>query len=110
LTSTHRNAFLFVLARQQTTPDFLTGLTSAAERRKRDDFEGTVPSTPEEFARAWKASDTYRKLKEDLSHYDQQYPPDGEQLEMFKASRRAQQSKHLFVATKPFPLLLIGSS
>jgi len=52
----------FFCPEQQTTPDFLTSLTSAAERRPAKGFEGKVPTTPLEFAKAWKASEQYKKL------------------------------------------------
>jgi ATP-binding cassette, subfamily G (WHITE), member 2, PDR len=89
----------FFCAEQQTTPDFLTGLTSPTERKVRSGFEGKVPRTPVEFARAWKASDTYKALAADLATYDERYPTHGEMLERFQSSRRAQQSKHLCVSS-----------
>jgi ATP-binding cassette subfamily G (WHITE) protein 2 (PDR) len=78
---------------QQSTPDFLTSLTSAAERRPREGMENQVPRTPQEFYQRWKESETYRKLRADLEAYDQKYPYEGPQYEQFLASRRAQQSK-----------------
>ncbi|BGO96274.1 Multidrug resistance protein [Rhodotorula toruloides] len=83
----------FECPEQQTDPDFLTGLTSPAERRVRKGWENQVPRTPEEFERIWKDSDEYRALKAELGQYDQRYPTHGEELETFKASRRAQQAK-----------------
>jgi ATP-binding cassette subfamily G (WHITE) protein 2 (PDR) len=88
----------FYCAPQQTTPDFLTGLTSSLERRPREGFEKRVPHTPEEFEAAWKASPEYKLLKQELAAYGQKYPTDGAQLEEWNASRRAQQSKHLCVS------------
>jgi ATP-binding cassette subfamily G (WHITE) protein 2 (PDR) len=78
---------------QQSTPDFLTSLTSAKERRPRKGFEDQVPRSAEEFYQRWKASETYKELQVKLDEYDQQYPFGGEQYEQFLASRRAQQSK-----------------
>ncbi len=78
---------------QATTPDFLTSLTSPAERHARPGWEGRVPKTPKEFAAAWKASETYAQLQRDLEAYDSKYPFQGPQYEEFLASRRAQQSK-----------------
>jgi ABC-type multidrug transport system ATPase subunit len=79
---------------QQSTPDFLTSLTSAKERRPRKGFEDQVPRSAEEFYQRWKASETYKELQVKLDEYDQQYPFGGEQYEQFLASRRAQQSKN----------------
>ncbi|GEM11899.1 ATP-binding cassette, subfamily G (WHITE), member 2, PDR [Rhodotorula toruloides] len=83
----------FECPEQQTDPDFLTGLTSPAERRVREGWENKVPRTPEEFERVWKDSDEYCALKAELGQYDQRHPMHGEDLETFKASRRAQQAK-----------------
>ncbi|BGP36017.1 Multidrug resistance protein [Rhodotorula toruloides] len=83
----------FECPEQQTDPDFLTGLTSPAERRARKGWENKVPRSPEEFERIWKSSDEYRALKAELGQYDQRHPTHGEELATFKASRRAQQAK-----------------
>lgn len=80
---------------QQTVPDFLTSLTSASERTPREGFEGKVPTTPQEFAAAWKKSDMYAQLQEQIAQFEQKYPIHGENYDKFLESRRAQQSKHL---------------
>jgi len=87
----------FHCADQQTTPDFLTGLTSVLERRPRKGYEKQVPRTPKEFEVAWKASPEYKALKLELSQYEEKYPLHGELLETFKAGQRARQSKHTWV-------------
>ncbi|GAA5895664.1 hypothetical protein JCM6882_000364 [Rhodosporidiobolus microsporus] len=92
---------------QQTVPDFLTGLTSPLERRVRDGFNGPVPRTPEEFERRWKESPEYKALKAELADYDKRYPTNSEQLEQFKASRRAQQAKSVRPSS-PFTLSYTG--
>ncbi|GAA5999769.1 hypothetical protein JCM10207_005901 [Rhodosporidiobolus poonsookiae] len=78
---------------QQTTPDFLTGLTSPGERKARPGFENRVPRTPEEFHRMWKESAEYKALKTQLAEYHQQHPLDSHELEEFRTSRRAIQAK-----------------
>jgi ATP-binding cassette subfamily G (WHITE) protein 2 (PDR) len=85
----------FVCPEQQTTPDFLTSLTSPAERRAREGMEHEVPKTPKEFSAAWKASTHYKALRQRLDAYDERYPIGGEHLDAFLNSRRAQQSKHM---------------
>ena len=80
---------------QQTTPDFLTSLTSPSERKARSGYESRVPRTPQEFATAWKKSEQYRRLQADIAAYQQRYPPNGTHFQEFLASRRYQQSKGL---------------
>ncbi|WWC87080.1 uncharacterized protein L201_001966 [Kwoniella dendrophila CBS 6074] len=80
---------------QQTTPDFLTSLTSAAERKARPGFENQIPHTPQEFVRIWKNSPEYQRLLQEIDAFEQRHPVHGERYEEFLASRRAQQSKHL---------------
>ncbi|KAF2675522.1 hypothetical protein BT63DRAFT_450509 [Microthyrium microscopicum] len=88
---------------RQTVPDFLTSMTSPQERVVREGWESRVPKTPDDFARAWKASAPRAKLVEELDAYDKEYAIDGEYLEKFKQSRRAQQSKRQRVSS-PFTL------
>ncbi|GAA6042699.1 hypothetical protein JCM8097_003753 [Rhodosporidiobolus ruineniae] len=97
----------FFCPEQQTVPDFLTGLTSPAERRVRKGFERRVPKTPEEFEARWKSSPQYEALKAELAEYDQRYPVNSTQLEEFKASRRAQQAKGVRPSS-PYTLSFLG--
>ncbi|WWC67761.1 uncharacterized protein I206_101673 [Kwoniella pini CBS 10737] len=85
----------FECPEQQTTPDFLTSLTSPSERKARPGFENKVPRLPEEFVQAWKASPEYQTLLGEVVSFEQRHPVNGERYEEFLASRRAQQSKHL---------------
>ena len=80
---------------QQTTPDFLTSLTSPHERKARQGFESRVPRTPEEFAKAWKSSDNYKQLLQAIAVFEQEHPLHGERYDQFLASRRMEQSKHM---------------
>lgn len=94
----------FYCPEQQTTPDFLTSLTSASERRAREGFEGKVPTSPEEFAAAWKRSDEYKRLHQDIAEFNDKHPVQGKRYQEFLASRRAQQSKHMYVSIQtPLP-------
>lgn len=105
----------FYCPERQTTPDFLTSLTSAAERRPREGFEGKVPTTPDEFEKAWKSSQTYKDLLAEIDAFDKEcvagrymcirsppadalltsnrFPIGGEALDKFRQSRRMQQAK-----------------
>ncbi|OCF39347.1 ATP-binding cassette transporter [Kwoniella heveanensis CBS 569] len=78
---------------QQTTPDFLTSLTSPSERKAKAGFEDRVPKTPYEFAQRWRASPEFQELQEQIAAFNQRHPTQGERYEEFMASRRAQQSK-----------------
>ena len=79
---------------QQTTPDFLTSLTSASERRPRQGYEGKLPTTPLEFVQAWKASPEYAALQQEITIFNEKYPIGGEYYDQFLASRRSQQAKN----------------
>jgi ATP-binding cassette subfamily G (WHITE) protein 2 (PDR) len=83
----------FECPEQQTVPDFLTSLTSASERKPKEGWEGRVPKTPGEFARAWKESEEYRLLRKDIEEFEQRHAVGGERYDEFLASRRSQQSK-----------------
>lgn len=78
---------------RQTTPDFLTSMTSPQERIIRPGFEGKAPRTPDEFATAWKNSAEYEKLQAEIEAYKTEHPLDGPDAEKFRAQKRAQQSK-----------------
>lgn len=54
---------------RQTTPDFLTAVTSVTERTVRADHIGPVPYTPDEFAEAFRASKFYQDLEADIAAY-----------------------------------------
>ncbi|KAM5361174.1 hypothetical protein ACJZ2D_013256 [Fusarium nematophilum] len=75
---------------RQTTPDFLTSMTSPQERRVRPGFEHAAPRTPDEFAERWQASEQRKHLLRELSEYEQSHPRE-ERLAEYKSSRRAEQ-------------------
>jgi hypothetical protein len=77
---------------RQTTADFLTSITSPAERIVREGFLGRTPFTPDEFALAWKKSDDRAQLLQDIEEFDRLHPIGGECLEKFKESRRGKLS------------------
>ncbi|KAK4118926.1 hypothetical protein N657DRAFT_684870 [Parathielavia appendiculata] len=78
---------------RQTTPDFLTSMTSPHERIVRPGFEAKAPRTPDEFAAAWKNSAEYKALLAEIEVYKQSHPINGPDAEAFRASKRAQQAK-----------------
>ncbi|KAL7268765.1 Multidrug resistance protein [Rhizina undulata] len=82
---------------RQTTADFLTSLTNPMERLVKRGYENRVPRTPDEFAERWKDSEERKRLLRDIDAYNQEYPLGGQQVEIFKQSRSAQQAKRMSV-------------
>ncbi|KAL3427777.1 ABC transporter cdr4 [Phlyctema vagabunda] len=84
----------FVCPERQTTADFLTSLTSAAERTPREGWAARVPHTAEEFEKRWLESDDHARLVKEIDAYNQEFPiHDTQQLEKFQKARQAQQAK-----------------
>ncbi|RSL89934.1 ZEB2-regulated ABC transporter 1 [Fusarium floridanum] len=79
---------------RQTTPDFLTSMTSPQERVIRPGFEARAPRTPDEFAAAWKNSSAYTKLQQEIEEYKQEFPINGPEAEQFRQIKRAVQAKN----------------
>ncbi|KAJ4303905.1 Multidrug resistance protein [Collariella sp. IMI 366227] len=88
---------------RQTTPDFLTSMTSPGERIVRPGFEGKAPRTPDEFAACWKNSAEYKALQAEIEEYKRKHPINGPDADAFRASKKAQQAKHQR-AKSPFTL------
>lgn len=95
-TSAARQYFVdlgFECPARQTTPDFLTSMTSPSERLVRKGFENKAPRTPDDFAAAWKASSNYTQLQREISQYKETNPINGPEAEQFRAVKRAVQAK-----------------
>ncbi|ODV86673.1 hypothetical protein CANARDRAFT_6249 [[Candida] arabinofermentans NRRL YB-2248] len=54
---------------RQTTADFLTSITSPAERVTRVGFENKVPKTPKEFSDYWRSSPEFQELNTEIDSY-----------------------------------------
>jgi ATP-binding cassette subfamily G (WHITE) protein 2 (SNQ2) len=54
---------------RQTTPEFLTAVTSAHDRTVRQDYSGPIPRTPEDFAEAFRRSAHHRLLVSDIADH-----------------------------------------
>ncbi|KAA8565710.1 hypothetical protein EYC84_009553 [Monilinia fructicola] len=78
---------------RQTTADFLTSITSPAERVIRPGYEGRTPYTPDEFAAVWQKSEDRAQLLREIDQFDAEFPIGGQALETFKQSRKAVQAK-----------------
>ena len=79
---------------RQTTADFLTSLTSPHERVVRPGFEDKVPRTPDEFVAAWKKSQDYARLRQEMDEYEQAYPIGGETVQQFITGQAAMKAKN----------------
>lgn len=88
---------------RQTTADFLTSMTSPAERIVRAGFENKVPRTSDEFAQVWKDSPERAQLLKDIEEFDREHPIGGPDLDRFKQSRKLQQAKRQRVSS-PYTL------
>lgn len=83
----------FQCRHRQTTADFLTSMTSPAERYVRPGFENRVPRTSEEFAKLWKESGENQDVLREIEMYSQEHPMGGTSRDRFIQSRRALQAK-----------------
>jgi ATP-binding cassette subfamily G (WHITE) protein 2 (SNQ2) len=70
---------------RQTTPDFLTAVTSKTERTVRDDHVGPVPESPDEFAQAFRHSVFYRELQDEIAAYRSEHASNPTYVNNFKA-------------------------
>ncbi|KAF2001388.1 ABC transporter-like protein [Amniculicola lignicola CBS 123094] len=77
---------------RQPTGDFLTSLTSPAERVVRTGFAGKTPCTPDEFAAVWQQSEDRAHLLRAIEEFDKQYPLGGPSLAAFTQARKAMQA------------------
>ena len=81
---------------RQTAADFLTSLTSPAERIVRPGFEHKVPRTPDEFAARWQHSDERQALLRDIETFNNEFATgDGQAYNAMLANRRLAQSQSL---------------
>ncbi|KAH8423757.1 ABC drug exporter AbcA [Aspergillus melleus] len=93
----------FACPERQTDADFLTSMTSHLERVVQPGYEGRVPRTPDEFAARWQASPQRARLLQDIENYNTKFMLNGEFLNKFRHSRRAQQARVQHVSS-PYTL------
>lgn len=91
---------------RQTTPDFLTSMTSPTERIVRPGMDGKAPRTPDEFATVWKNSADYRAMQAEIEMFKDAHPINGPSAEVFRANKAAQQARGQR-AKSPFTLSFI---
>ncbi|KAJ5925119.1 hypothetical protein N7454_007758 [Penicillium verhagenii] len=78
---------------RQTTPDFLTSMTSPTERRVRHGFDNQTPRTPEEFEMRWMSSQERQRLLVEIDKYNHDHPIRGPDFDGFQKSRSLQQAR-----------------
>ncbi|KAF1971594.1 opaque-specific ABC transporter CDR3, partial [Bimuria novae-zelandiae CBS 107.79] len=83
----------FLCPDAQTVPDFLTSMTSPAERIVRSGFENRVPRTSDDFARCWQQSEERELLIAEIEAYSQEHPLDGTGTTKFALTRKLEKSK-----------------
>jgi ATP-binding cassette subfamily G (WHITE) protein 2 (PDR) len=77
----------------QTTPDFLTSMTSPSERRIKAGYENSTPRTSDDFARCWKESPERKRLLLEIKEYNQAHPLGGADREHFSDARTLEKSR-----------------
>jgi hypothetical protein len=88
---------------RQTTADFLTSVTSPAERVVRPGFERKVPRTPDEFAEAWRRSNARAQLLREMDAFEDEFPLSSDQVNKLHVARNAQHSSLALVLRFPSP-------
>ena len=79
---------------RQTTPDFLTSVGDPNEREFRRGYEAQCPKTTEELEAAFRKSDYYKKVLDEVADYERHLKgTDHVDTRIFKDSVRAQKSK-----------------
>jgi ATP-binding cassette subfamily G (WHITE) protein 2 (PDR) len=82
----------FMCPEGQSTPDFLTSMSSATQRTASPGFEDSVPRTPEDFAKAWEKSIERKELLGQIADYNAEHPPMADSYQKFAEQRRLEKS------------------
>ena len=84
----------FYCAVRETTADFLTSVTDPLERRFREGYEASAPKTPEELEKAFRNSNQYKKVLQDMEDYENHlHHTDHADARQFKQSVKESKSK-----------------
>ncbi|RAL06950.1 putative ABC multidrug transporter [Aspergillus homomorphus CBS 101889] len=83
----------FVCPDAQTTPDFLTSMSSPTERIIQAGWESLVPRTSEDFAKRWQESPERQRLLRQIDQYANEHPFNASDLDYFASAREAEKSK-----------------
>lgn len=82
----------YICPDRQTTADFLTSLTTPAERIIQPGLENSIPQTAEDLAIAWQNSSLFKDIMNEIIHFEEQHPVGGPAVATFKASRKAEKA------------------
>ncbi len=93
---------------RQTTGDFLTSVTNAAERTPRPGMEQKVPRTPEDFERYWLGSPEFKALQDDMAQYNAEFEGERqvESIALLREKKHYRQAKHVRPGS-PFTITLL---
>eukprot|EP01113_Clastostelium_recurvatum_P049929 TRINITY_DN9334_c0_g1_i1.p1 TRINITY_DN9334_c0_g1~~TRINITY_DN9334_c0_g1_i1.p1 ORF type:complete len:1457 (-),score=443.50 TRINITY_DN9334_c0_g1_i1:94-4464(-) len=78
---------------RKSTPDFVTGVTNAQERKVREGFDEKVPQTSDQFEKAFKESDNYKRAMEEIKAYEAQIEQEQPEQE-FREAVHQNKAKH----------------
>jgi ATP-binding cassette subfamily G (WHITE) protein 2 (PDR) len=97
----------FECPKSQTTPDYLTSMTSPSERRIKAGYENTTPRTSDDFTRCWRESPERQILLQDIKQYNEAHPLGGKDHERFSYARTLEKS-HRQRQNSPYTLSYWG--
>ncbi|KAG5354990.1 Multidrug resistance protein [Yarrowia sp. B02] len=89
----------FECPHRQTTGDFLTSITSPAERIVKPGFEGKTPRTACEFAERWRQSQPFTALQEEIERFNHEFPVGGNRVADVMELKHEKQSDHIKVSS-----------
>ena len=81
---------------RETTADFLVAVTDPKQRIIREGHEAQVPRSAEDFERAYRNSEAYKRMLADVEDYEKQLgASDYQDTREFKQSVKEQKSRHV---------------
>lgn len=83
----------FVRPHGQSTPDFLTSMSSVGQRTAAPGLEDKVPRSPDDFAAAWQQSKERKELLEQIVEYNANHRPESETVQQFAEQRKFEKSR-----------------
>lgn len=82
----------FMCPEGQSTPDFLTSMSSAGQRLPASGMKDKVPRTPDDFVKIWHQSPERKELLEQISQYNGEHPPMSGSFRKFSEQRKLEKS------------------
>jgi ABC-type multidrug transport system ATPase subunit/ABC-type multidrug transport system permease subunit len=83
----------FVCPEGQSTPDFLTSMSSPSQRTALPGFADRVPRTPADFVKAWMDSTERKEFLSQIADYNVKHPLMAESYQRFAEQRRLEKSR-----------------